>query len=363
MKCRWKRGCLASQCVDRRGLVGGEVVADQVHVQVGGNGLVDGDQELLELHRPVPAVQLGDHRAVGDVERREQAGDAVAGVIVGAPLGHAGHHRQHRLGPVQRLHLALLVHAQHHRLLRRIVVEANDIDDFGHELRVGGELEPVDEMRFEIEAAPDPARSSRATARPAWPSRSATSAWRSPASPPASPTTTSSTLSNRIEGGRPGRGSSSNPSRRWSTNRPRHLATVCAITRKSAATCLFVAPGSAQAKTIRARNANACADFARRDHRCSWSRSARRQHQISLRPPRPWAVEQAVHTVDFKSLAPLVNRCHRHTQIGRHLCRHRRRLRQRQHNPGPHRTPRRLAPRQAHQSLALPIGQFELAST
>ena len=51
-----------------------------MHVQLGRNGLVDGDQELLELNSPVLGVQCGDHRAVGDVERREQAGDAVAGV-------------------------------------------------------------------------------------------------------------------------------------------------------------------------------------------------------------------------------------------------------------------------------------------
>lgn len=80
---------------------------------------------------------------------------------------------------------------------------------------------------------------------------------------------TSSTLSSRIEGERPGRGSSSNPSKPLSTNRRRHLATVCSTTRNSPATALFVAPGAAHAKMIRALNASACADFARRDHRCS----------------------------------------------------------------------------------------------
>src|SRR5262249_15108023 len=60
-------------------------------------------------------------------------------------------------------------------------------------------------------------------------------------------TTTSSTLSNRIEGGRPGLGSSIKPSSRLSTNPPRHLATVCSITRKSAATCLLVGGGGGAA--------------------------------------------------------------------------------------------------------------------
>ena len=77
------------------------------------------------------------------------------------------------------------------------------------------------------------------------------------------------------------------------------------------------------------------------------------QHQIRLRASRPSAVDQAIHTGGFKSLAPLVDRCHRHTQIGRHPRRHRRRLGQRQHNPGPNRTPRRPAPRERDQSVAL----------
>jgi hypothetical protein len=68
--------------------VGREVVADQVHVEFGGDGLVDGDQEFLELDRPVLGVDLGDHGAVGDVERREQVDHAVTGVVVGPSLGH-----------------------------------------------------------------------------------------------------------------------------------------------------------------------------------------------------------------------------------------------------------------------------------
>ncbi len=143
--------------LDRRGLVRGVVVADQMHVQFGGHGLVDRDEELLELGGTVFAVQLADHRAVGDVERGEQTGDAVADVVVGAPLGHARHHRQHGLGPVQCLDLTLLVHAQHHRPFGRIVVQANDIHDLLHEHRISGELECLGAMRLEAEIAPDPA--------------------------------------------------------------------------------------------------------------------------------------------------------------------------------------------------------------
>ena len=77
-------------------------------------------------------------------------------------------------------------------------------------------------------------------------------------------TTTSSTCSAVIVGLRPERGSSTNPSSRDSTNRDRHLPTVGIETPSCAATSLLVRP-LAQAKTIRERNARACADFLHRN--------------------------------------------------------------------------------------------------
>ena len=66
--------------------------------------------------------------------------------------------------------------------------------------------------------------------------------------------TTVSTCSSVTERGAPQRGSSSRPSRRFSTNRRRHLPTVWAATRSSWATAAFVLP-AAQAGTIRLRRA------------------------------------------------------------------------------------------------------------
>ena len=82
-------------------------------------------------------------------------------------------------------------------------------------------------------------------------------------------TSTSSTLSSRIDGGRPGLGSSTKPSSRIRANRPRHLFTVLRATPRSAATWALGTPGSVQANTIRDRNARACDDLARRDQRTS----------------------------------------------------------------------------------------------
>lgn len=62
------------------------VVADDVHVQARWDGFIDLDQELLELHCPMPAVDRGDHRPIGNVECGEQAGGAVADIVMGTPL-------------------------------------------------------------------------------------------------------------------------------------------------------------------------------------------------------------------------------------------------------------------------------------
>ncbi len=73
--------------------------------------------------------------------------------------------------------------------------------------------------------------------------------------------------------GFPGRGSSCRPSSPRSAKRPRHLPTVVGLQPSRAAIPVFVSPPAA-AKTIRQRNANACALFGRRAHRSSVSRSS-----------------------------------------------------------------------------------------
>ncbi|HEY5474459.1 MAG TPA: hypothetical protein VIK32_14880 [Candidatus Limnocylindrales bacterium] len=69
-------------------------------------------------------------------------------------------------------------------------------------------------------------------------------------------TTIASTCSTLIEGGRPGRGSSTSPSTRSATNRRRHFPTVASTQFNCAATLLLFAP-SAHASTILDLSANA----------------------------------------------------------------------------------------------------------
>src|SRR4029453_15682217 len=72
---------------DRRGLVGAVVVAGHMDVQRRRHGLVDRGQKLLELGGAMLTMQLADDAPIGDVERREQTGDPVPLVVVGAAFG------------------------------------------------------------------------------------------------------------------------------------------------------------------------------------------------------------------------------------------------------------------------------------
>ena len=82
----------------------------------------------------------GHHFAVEHVERREQGGGAVTKIIMGYALDITQTQRQQRLGPLQRLHLALFVDTQHQRLVRRIEVKAHDVAYLLHKKWVGREL-------------------------------------------------------------------------------------------------------------------------------------------------------------------------------------------------------------------------------
>src|SRR6266850_2550562 len=68
------------------GLVGGIVVQHQMDGKIGRNGTIDLLQEFAELDGTMVWPALTDHRSRGDVQRREEAGGAMAFVIVGGPL-------------------------------------------------------------------------------------------------------------------------------------------------------------------------------------------------------------------------------------------------------------------------------------
>src|SRR5271168_2665890 len=110
-------------------LVGGIVVEHEVEIEFRRGMAVDGSQEAQELLMAAALHALPDHRPGGDIKGGEQRGRAMALIIMGHGAGAALLDRQPRLGAVERLDLALLVGVEHHRLVRRAQVEADDILD------------------------------------------------------------------------------------------------------------------------------------------------------------------------------------------------------------------------------------------
>jgi len=84
---------------------------------------------------------LADHRAVEDIERRQQGGGAVPDVIVGHRSGATLLHRQAWVGAVERLNLRLLVDRKHQAVGRQVEIQLDDIAQFGGKSRILRQLE------------------------------------------------------------------------------------------------------------------------------------------------------------------------------------------------------------------------------
>ena len=85
--------------------------------------------------------------------------------------------RQDRLGPIERLNLTLLVHAQDQRLRRGIHVQADHVPQLADEVRVAAELEGLRAMRLQVAACQIRCTVAGRT-RCAEPSTARSSAWR-----------------------------------------------------------------------------------------------------------------------------------------------------------------------------------------
>ena len=75
---------------DRRCLVGGVIVHDQMDIEIGRHGGVDGIEEAAELGCAVAPVAAAEHPAGGNIEGGEQRRRAMAFVIITVPLSLAG---------------------------------------------------------------------------------------------------------------------------------------------------------------------------------------------------------------------------------------------------------------------------------
>ena len=111
---------------------------------------IDLVQEGKELGVGVARLAALDHMPLEDIQRRKQRGRAVPLVIVRLPRRHPWPQGQDRLRAIEGLNLALLIDAQHQRLRGRIQIEADDVPQLAHEVRIAAELEGLRPMGLQI---------------------------------------------------------------------------------------------------------------------------------------------------------------------------------------------------------------------
>ena len=70
-------------------------------------------------------------------------------VVVGDPFSVAKAHRQHRLGALERLTLALLVHADDQRIVRWAQIQAHHVAQLLYEERIRRQLEALGAVRLQ----------------------------------------------------------------------------------------------------------------------------------------------------------------------------------------------------------------------
>ena len=110
--------------------VRGVVIQDQMHLKIPRHGGVDRVQELSELPGPMPLMKLRNQLTGLHVERRKQRRGAMPTVVVRAALDLPRFHRQEGLSPIEGLNLGLLIHAEHRRVLRRLLNTSSDIEAY-----------------------------------------------------------------------------------------------------------------------------------------------------------------------------------------------------------------------------------------
>ena len=129
-------------------LVGGVVVQDQMELKLSWKLAIESAQESQEFLVSVASKALADDLSIERVQCGKQSRGAVTLVVVGHRAASAALHRQSRLGPVERLNLALLVHAQDDSILWRVKVQPNNVGQLLNKPLVFREFEGLGPVRL-----------------------------------------------------------------------------------------------------------------------------------------------------------------------------------------------------------------------
>lgn len=141
--------------LDRGVFVCGIVVSDQMQGLARGDLAINQTQERQPFLVPMARPAGGDDRAFGNIQGGKERGGAMALVVVRHRAAATGLEGQAGLGAIQRLDLAVLIHAQDHGMLRRVQIQAHHVLQFVLEVRIPAELKGPDSVGLQAMGGPD----------------------------------------------------------------------------------------------------------------------------------------------------------------------------------------------------------------
>lgn len=150
-----KAGMLFQPCLDPGVIVRTIVVHDHMDRQAFGSFTVDLPQKLPEFDVAMPRITRTNDIPLQHIQRRKQAGSAVAFVIVRHRPAATFLHGQAGLRPVKRLYLRLLIHTQNNGLVWWVQVYSHHIRQLFNKPLVLGEFEPFHAVRLQSVRIPN----------------------------------------------------------------------------------------------------------------------------------------------------------------------------------------------------------------
>ena len=136
------------------GLVGGEIVGDDMDFFA--TGLVDDDigEEGDELGRSVPRRSLAQHLSGLGIEGRVERERSMPVVLKAMSLCSPRRERQYRIEPVEGLNGGLFINAEHRGVLWRMQIQSDDVGGLFLEVRIVRSHVAIEPLRFEAVLAP-----------------------------------------------------------------------------------------------------------------------------------------------------------------------------------------------------------------
>lgn len=106
--------------------------------------------EAEEIHRSAPIPNVSEHFSGGNFQGGNQRLRSVSHVLVGPATRLVGAKRQQWLRAIQSLNSRLVVHADDQRILGRIQIQADDVQQLGQEIGVRTEGERANPVRLQF---------------------------------------------------------------------------------------------------------------------------------------------------------------------------------------------------------------------